>query len=326
MRVKPKMAFYWCSGCGGCEESILDLAGSLADLLARVDVVFWPVAFDYDYADLERLADGEILASFINGAIRTEDHAEKARLLRRKSRYVVSHGACAQTGGVVGLGNFFTTEEIVARLYRESPTVANPAGIVPRETSIDGGHELHLPPLCPSVKPLNGVIDVDYYVPGCPPTPELMQAALTLVIEGMLPAKGSVLAEKRSLCDTCARRDSKPEKLTVARFRRLTDTAIDPATCFLAQEIICLGPATRGGCRDRCIGANMPCRGCFGPPDGVTDQGARAISFIASLIGSNDPAEIAHAIGTIPDPAGLFYRYTLAASTLRGRAQGRTDG
>src|SRR5512138_1454446 len=100
MPDKPKVAFYWCASCGGCEESVVDLAEGILDVVAAVDIVLWPVAMDFKRADVEAMADGSILASFINGAVRTTEQAEMARLLRRKSQLVVAYGACAQLGGI----------------------------------------------------------------------------------------------------------------------------------------------------------------------------------------------------------------------------------
>jgi F420-non-reducing hydrogenase small subunit len=166
------------------------------------------------------------------------------------------------------------------------------------------------------------VVDVDYYIPGCPPTPELIKNAIMMALEGRLPPKGSVLAEKKALCDTCPRRDSRPEKLRIKEFKRLHQTEWNPEKCFLNQALICLGPATRGGCMARCIHANMPCRGCFGPTDHVRDQGAKSLSFLASMIDSTDEKELERIADSIPDPAGLFYRYSLASSMLKGKIRG----
>jgi len=62
---------------------------------------------------------------------------------------------------------------------------------------------------------------VDYYLPGCPTTPELIADAVAAIVEGKLPDKGAVLADSRALCDTCSRRDSKPERLTISEFKRV---------------------------------------------------------------------------------------------------------
>ena len=148
---------------------------------------------------------------------------------------------------------------------------------------------------------------------------QLIKNALMAVLEGTLPPEGTVLAEKKSLCDTCSRRDSKPEKLRIKEFKRVYEKELDPEKCFLEQGIICLGPATRGGCVERCIKVNYPCRGCFGPTDNVIDQGAKVLSFLASMLGTNDEEELKKLADSIPDPAGLFYRYSLASSMLKGK-------
>ena len=83
---KPKIAFYWCSSCGGCEESIVDLAEDILKVVEAVDIVFWPVAIDIKKKDVEAMEDGSIAASFINGAIRLSEQEEMAKLLRKSSR------------------------------------------------------------------------------------------------------------------------------------------------------------------------------------------------------------------------------------------------
>jgi F420-non-reducing hydrogenase small subunit len=80
-----------------------------------------------------------------------------------------------------------------------------------------------------------------------------------------------------------------------------------------------MGPATRTGCNERCIEANMPCRGCFGPTDQVLDQGVKFLSAFASILDSNDEKEIEKIVQTIVDPAGTFYRFSLPKSILRRR-------
>ena len=50
--TKPKVAFYWCASCGGCEESVVDLAEDILDIINSVDIVFWPVALDFKRKDI----------------------------------------------------------------------------------------------------------------------------------------------------------------------------------------------------------------------------------------------------------------------------------
>jgi F420-non-reducing hydrogenase small subunit len=318
---KPRIAFYWNASCGGCEEAVLDLDEDLLRVLDRVEVVLWPVALDHKRKDVEALADGSIAVTFLNGAVRLEEQAEWAHLLRRKSRWLVAFGACAHTGGIVGLGNLATPDEILETAYRTLPSVANPEGTVPGRAAGSGGPEAVLPLLLPAAVPLSRVVDVDYVVPGCPPSPPVVARAVDRLLSGDLPPRGAVLAPAEALCEACERRDSRPERLQLTALADLATVAPDPATCFLAQGISCMGPATRRGCEPGCLGANMPCRGCFGPTDGAPDPGSAMLSATASLL-RGDPADLARLAGRALDPAGTFFRYGLAASTLPGRAGG----
>ena len=319
--TKPKVAFYWCASCGGCEETVVDLNEDILKVADAVDIVLWPVALDFKKKDVEALKDGEIAVSFINGAVRLSEQEEMVKLLRQKSGLVVAFGSCAHLGGIPGLANFWDRESIFNRQYKEVPTMDNPEGTTPQLKSQVNGHELELPEFYDTVKTLAQTIDVDYYLPGCPPPPDLVMAAVTAILEGKLPPKGSVIGPAKALCDTCPRRDSKPDKLSIKEIKRPWQIKLDPERCFLDQGIFCMGPATRSGCGETCIRANQPCRGCFGPVDGVADQGAKALSMIASILGVEgeermSDEEVAQLIEGIADPAGTVYRFGLPASLL----------
>jgi len=317
--MKLKVAFYWCAACGGCEEAVVDLGEKLLDVVAAVEIAFWPVALDFKRKDVEALEDGALAAAFINGAVRTSEQLEMARLLQRKAQTVVAFGSCAHTGGVPGLANLYPRETLLRTVYQALPSVVNPEATHPTPEVRDSGRHLELPQFFDTVYALDQVIEVDYYIPGCPPTPALLADAVTALLAGRLPEKGAVLAPDRALCDECPRRDSKPEKLALAEFKRPHEVLIEPDKCLLAQGLLCLGPATRSGCGWRCIDGNMPCTGCFGPTSRVRDFGAKAISGMASLLGCNEAGTIIRALERIPDPAGTFYRYSLPAAPLRPR-------
>ena len=319
MTAKPKVAFYWCASCGGCEEAVVDLAEQVLDVVAAVDIVFWPCAMDFKRHDVEAMADGSIVATFINGAVRSTEQEEMVHLLRRKSQLLVAFGACSHMGGIPGLANLSDTAALLATAYRESPSTVNPEGVLPRRRTEDGGHLLGLPGLYETVRTLDQVTEVDYYLPGCAPTPKLIAAAVQALLTGALPPKGSVLAPDIALCDECPRKASKPDTLALAAFKRPSEVVLNEEDCLLAQGVLCMGPATRGGCEAACVQGNMPCTGCFGPTSRVRDQGAKALSGFASLVASNDAAEIERITGTIADPVGTLYRYSLPASLLRRR-------
>lgn len=314
---KPKVAFYWCASCGGCEETVVDLAEDILGVVEKVEIVLWPVAMDFKYKDIEAMADGSIVATFLNGAIRSTEQAAMARLLRRKSRYMIAYGTCAHLGGIPGLANQYSREQILRFNYEESPSVVNEGGVRPRVRTEEGGHELELPELHEGVRALDQVVEVDYYVPGCPPTPNLTRAAVGALLEGRLPGRGSVLAPDVALCSECPRRESKPVDLAFSGFVRPHQKLLDPGKCFLVQGVVCMGPGTRAGCGGQCIGGNMPCTGCFGPTTRVKDQGAKMLSSLCSNVGPKEEAGIDEVLKGIPDPVGTFYRYGLAKSLLR---------
>lgn len=317
MPEKPKVAFYWCASCGGCEEAVVDLAEAILDVVAAVDIVFWPVALDFKRKDVEAMPDGSILATFVNGAVRTTEQEDMVHLLRSKSKLLLAFGSCSQLGGIPGLANLFDRDSIFQTAYRDSPSTVNPEGVLPKTRHRDNGHTVELPGFYQTVRTLNQVVEVDYYIPGCPPTPRIIRTALQTLLGGDLPPKGAVLAPDQALCDECPRKDTKPQKLSITEFKRPHQVLIDEEQCLLAQGLLCMGPATRAGCEAPCIQGNMPCTGCCGPTSRVKDQGAKVLSALASLVESKEEAEIDSILATIPDPVGSFYRYSLPSSLLR---------
>ena len=311
---KPKVAFYWDASCGGCEEAVVDLAEKILDVVAAVDIVFWPVAMDFKKEDVEAMEDGSIAACFINGAVRTDEQVEMSELLRRKSQLVVAFGSCSHMGGIPGLANLSSRAEIMDLVYHNSPGLVNPEGTEPQVVSKVPEGELTLPAFHESVKALDQVIDVDYYLPGCAPPPDMIMGAVLAILEGKLPPKGEVLAPNKTLCESCKRADTKPEKIKIKEIKRPALHELPEDKCLLAEGFICMGPATRDGCGVRCLEVNMPCRGCFGPPKGVEDQGAKFLSALCSIVDSEDPEEIEKLMETVIDPAGLFYMFSLPTS------------
>jgi len=313
---KPKVGFYWCASCGGCEESVVDLAEDILGVVDAVDFVFFPVAMDFKRSDVEAMADGEMAVCMINGAIRTSEQLEMVELLRKKSQLIIAYGACSSLGGIPGLANLYSKESLLKAAYGDELSTTNPDYTLPQtEIKVKEGM-LDLPELHDDVKSLDMVVDVDYYIPGCAPPVRLLKNALTAILEGNLPPKGAVLAPDIAVCDECSLNKTKPEKMLVSEYKRPHQDHIDPEKCLLAQGFLCLGPVTRQGCDAACPSVGMPCTGCQGPLGSVVDFGAKALSGIASILDSNDADEIAKLFDEIPDPAGTFYRYSYPKSQL----------
>ncbi|MEI6683879.1 MAG: oxidoreductase [Bacteroidota bacterium] len=315
-KPKIKLAIYWGSACGGCCVSVLDTHEKLLDILEAAELVFWPVAFDFKYKDIESMPDNFIDVALFNGAVRNSENKHLAGLLRKKSKILVACGACACMGGIPGLANFTSREEIFRRVYLDGPSTANREQILPKTEFKAPEGLLNLPDMFNDVCTLNQVVPVDYYIPGCPPQSGRLLEAIMAIVTGIgLPPKGSVIgANEKSNCDECKRK--KTENKRIHHFFRPWEIVDDKESCFLEQGVICMGPATRGGCGVRCVEGNSPCRGCYGPPAASYDPGAKMMSAIGTMIDANDPLEIDKILGSMADPAGLFYRFSLPGSIL----------
>jgi len=317
MAEKPKVAIYWLTACGGCDETIVDLNEAILQVADAVDIVLWPVAMDFKYKSIREMKDQGIVLSIIHGSVRNSEQEEMAKLLRKKSQIVLAFGSCACFGGTPGLANFRSKQDIFNWVYRDAPTVVNPKGNFPQTETILDGHKLTLPEFYEQVYPLNQIIGVDYYLPGCPPPPDLVAHAVFAVVEGKLPPHGATLAPRKPLCDVCPRNQSKPIKMEISEVKRIHAVEADPEKCFLAQGILCMGPAIRSGCGETCIRINMPCRGCFGPVEGIGDAGTKFISGLAALLGAESEAESLKAVEGITDLAGYCYRFSLPSVSLK---------
>jgi F420-non-reducing hydrogenase small subunit len=332
---KPKLAMYWASSCGGCEVSLLNICEKLLDVDRNYEIVFLPCLTDFKHDDVRGYPEGYIDLCLFNGAIRSSENEEMARLLRRKSRVLVAFGSCAHEGCVPALANLTSGDKILDAVYRRSPSTVNRQGLLPGRHTHSPTGEIRLPAFYDTVRTLDQVEKVDFYVPGCPPESprvwEVLELLTAVFLEGAaLPEPGSVIgANPVALCEECPlERRSRP----VPRFHRPYEIVPDRSTCLLEQGLVCLGPATRGGCGALCPRTAMGCRGCYGPPDGVEDQGARMTAALAAATdaGLSQTGEralrekVMETMGTVVDPAGTFYRFSMGHSLLR-RARLRRD-
>jgi F420-non-reducing hydrogenase small subunit len=261
------------------------------------------------------MAEKSVDVCLFNGAIRNEENEHMAHLLRAKSKIMIAYGSCAYEGCIPGLSNFYNRQLTFDRVYIETPSTENPKKIFPQTKVKVPEGELELPEFYDTVKTLAQTVDVDYFVPGCPPEEKTTWLALEALITGKLPPKGTVISHSiKAVCDECP---LKKEEKKIKKFYRAYEKIPEPERCLLEQGFLCYGVATRGGCGALCPQANMRCTGCYGPVEGVIDQGAHFLSALSSIIDSNDPEEIQKIIDDIPDPAGTFYRYSLPDSLLR---------
>ncbi len=310
---KLQIAAYSAAGCGGCDIAMVDIHEHLLELIEVADVVFWPTIADAKYSDIEAMEDGSLDACFFNGAIRTEENAHVARLLRRKSKVLIAFGACSAFGGVPGLGNLFDTADLLERVYTTEST--DVTDVRPRTLGTD--FDSAVPPMRDRVSALSGATEIDYLMPGCPPEADRVWEVCQALAAGELPAIGSTVgAGTRSVCEECSR----PKRgVRVSKFVRPHEIVPEPEWCLLEQGVVCVGPATRSGCGAKCPSVAMPCRGCYGPAGDSVDQGAKMAAAIGSIVDSEDPEVIAATVAQVVDPTGTFYCFSLPTSLLGGR-------
>jgi len=320
-KEKLKIGFYWAASCGGCEIAVLDMNEKILDVVNIADIVFWPVAIDVKYKDVEAMPDKYIDVCFFNGSVRSEEQDHMAKLLRQKSKTLVAFGSCAQEGCVPGLANLHDRKEIFSKVYLQSKSISNPEAVVPKTRFEAKEGELKLPEFYDTVKTLDQTVDVDYYLPGCPPPVKLIVNAVEAIAKNELPPKGSVLAPLKSVCDECPR---KKENKKISKIYRVHEKAPEPERCLLEQGIICMGPATRSGCGAQCLTVDMPCTGCGGPCPNAPEQGSAMLGALASIMGLEGEQEhyateeeVEKLMSQVKDPVGTFYMYSLPSSILR---------
>jgi len=289
MTAKISVATTWLQSCSGCHVAFLDLHEGLLDGLESIEIKYSTIM------DVKEVPEVDI--GIVEGAVANEDNEEILKKFREKAKRIVALGTCACFGGIPGLRNLFQRADILER------------GYVDTESTVDGkiptGAEI--PALKKHVVPIDQVIEVDHYIPGCPPLPEAIADTLMALAEGRTPER-----KTRNLCEECTR---KKDRMLVASRDFVTDSVlapheleeIDPEKCFLEQGVLCMGPATCEGCGARCMDGNMPCRGCMGPTPDALEQGAKIINALASIL----PAG-----GMLfqEDIVGVGYRYSLPVS------------
>ena len=334
---KINLAIYWAAGCGGCDVSVLDTDEKILNVSDMSNIVMWPIAVDGKEKDIEAMEDGEITVAIINGAIRNSENEHMAKLLRKKSQILVSYGACACLGGSPALANLVPGghKEIKDHVYSKVPSSANflaDSGkkiedVMPRPVYEAPEGTLTLPVLYDTVKTLDQTVDVDYYIPGCPPTQksiaQLLNALVGFVYKGeALPPKGTVIGVlAKSLCEECHRHKENRRITNVYEPHEVMN--VDHDLCLLDQGILCLGAGTIAGCGAPCTKADQPCRGCYGPTQPVSEQGASIFTAIASLfpVQANDATmdedDMDEIMSVVKDPLGYFYAFSMSKSLIK---------
>ena len=165
---KPQLATVWLDGCSGCHMSFLDMDERLLEIAERADIVYSPLVDTKEYP-------AEVDVCLVEGAVSSEDDLHKIRIVRERTKTLVSFGDCAVTANVPGMRNPIGVRPLLERAYLENVTL-NPR--IPLEV---------VPALLPTARPVHRVVNVDVFLPGCPPSADLIYNSLVDLIEGRTP-------------------------------------------------------------------------------------------------------------------------------------------
>jgi len=165
---KPRIATVWLDGCSGCHMSLLDMDERLLDIFERADLVYSPLVDFKEYPE-------NVDVCLVEGAVSSEDDLHKIRMVRERTKTIVAFGDCAVTSNVPGMRNPIGVAALMDRAYRENVTI-NP--MIP--TTV-------VPKLLPTARPVHRVITVDVFLPGCPPSADLIYNMLDDLLSGRVP-------------------------------------------------------------------------------------------------------------------------------------------
>lgn len=165
---KVRLATVWLDGCSGCHMSFLDMDERLLELAGKIDLVYSPIVDHKEFPE-------DVDVTLVEGSVSSEGDLEKIKLIRARSKVLVSLGDCAVTGNVPAMRNFFSTEDVLRRAYVENVTAEGP---IPDQV---------VPALLPRVRPVHEVVPVDVFVPGCPPSADVIFYTVTELVEGRRP-------------------------------------------------------------------------------------------------------------------------------------------
>jgi F420-non-reducing hydrogenase small subunit len=237
--------------CAGCVSSFLNAGDALLEVLSGdFEIVYSPT-----FVDLKEIPRVDL--AIVEGGVRTEDDEALVREVRAKSRILVALGICATHGGVTSLGNRLSVKKLLERKY----------------PVLDSSR---LPELKDLMYPISNFVDVDYYIPGCPPMPFLIVHALKSIVSGKTP-----LRHQSVVCTECNRKII-PAKLD--RLYGIYEKEADPEICLVSQGFICLGSLTRDGCGAPCPRAGFTCFGCRGPADSLMYRSRDMYTLLVKVI------------------------------------------
>ncbi len=291
--MKARISTEWLSGCSGCHVAIVDLHEKLLGLVDEVEFVRIPVLMDvkeYPKADI----------GLVEGAVRTVHDRDALVRLRESVDRLVAFGSCAAYGGPSGIGWLHGRDTIMDTVYgSQLPT--NVTTTPPDDQA---------PVMEESVIPVDEVVDIDLYVPGCPPHPFFIATAIRQCLDDDVTPASTL----KPVCADCSRVMRKQPGTSLQRGAL---TAPDPELCLLSQGVVCLGSVSLNRCHAPCPKAGVACTGCTGPAfDVLLEPQLDIRTMIAERMHRLCGIERDEVRSYIEQNAKTFYAYALASPAI----------
>lgn len=171
--MKARIATVWLDGCSGCHMSILDMDQRLLELAARIELVYSPLVDAKEFPE-------NVDVTIVEGSISNEENLEQIRRIRERTKLLVSLGDCAVTGNVPSMRNAFPMDQILEAAYRGNNNANT-------KIQFEG-----VPSLLKVVQPVHSAVKVDVFIPGCPPSADVIHYAITELLDGRIPDLNSL--------------------------------------------------------------------------------------------------------------------------------------
>ena len=291
MAAKARLSVEWLSGCSGCELGIVDLHEKLLAVLEEVEIVRMPILVDtkeYVPADI----------GLVTGSIRTDHDVHAAHEMRKSCKKIVAFGTCPVYGGPHSSSYAHSNDELLDVAFRNNPTTRSK--VAPDQ----------VPRLLDGNRPLDSEIEVDLYIPGCPPHAAYIFDGLIALLKGTEQRIG-----RHNVCYNCRRRMAKTD---VAQIRRAYDGTFDPEVCFLSQGCLCFGSVTLDRCLAPCMSVGVPCFSCGGPSEAVVLEPQKDVRTEMALRMSHlTKIPYATVVKEIEQQAKTHFAYAMASPVFR---------
>ncbi|MBI2954450.1 MAG: oxidoreductase [Chloroflexi bacterium] len=172
MSPKPRLAVWKFTSCDGCQLTVLDCEEEFLDLLGSFEIALFHEA-------RREFEPGPYDVSLVEGSIGTPAEAERIKMVREQTKFLIPFGVCATWGGIQALRNWSDAERMKSQVYPHPQYVS----------------------MLPTSTPVWAHVKIDYQLQGCPPNRGQLIDILGQILQGKQPRLAT-----NSVCLECKRK------------------------------------------------------------------------------------------------------------------------